>query len=88
MVMVNIPGHSKGLCALKITGSGGQFALLYADGGYARKSWEQMIVLGIADDKAAQKKSLQWIREQSLDANCVESLANHDPDVQPHIIEL
>lgn len=88
LVMVNIPGHSKGLCALKITGSDGRFVLLYADGGYARKSWEQMITSGVADDKAAQKKSLQWIREQSLNANCVESLANHDPDVQPHIIEL
>ena len=88
LVMVNIPGHSKGLCALKITGSDGRFVLLYADGGYARKSWEQLITSGIADDKAAQKKSLQWIREQSLNANCVESLANHDPNVQPHIIEL
>lgn len=87
-VMVNIPGHSKGLCALKITGSDGRFVLLYADGGYARKSWEQLITSGIADDKAAQKRSLQWIREQSMDANCVASLANHDPDVQPHIIEL
>jgi len=88
LVMVNIPGHSKGLCALKITGSDGRFVLLYADGGYARKSWEQLITSGIADDKEAQKKSLQWIQEQSLNANCVESLANHDPDVQPHIIEL
>ena len=88
LVMVNIPGHSKGQCALKITGSDGRFVLLYADGGYARKSWEQLITSGIADDKAAQKKSLEWIREQSLNANCVESLANHDPDVQPHIIEL
>ena len=88
LAMVNIPGHSKGLCALKITGSDGRFVLLYADGGYARKSWEQLITSGIADDKAAQKKSLQWIREQSLNANCVESLANHDPNVQPHIIEL
>ena len=88
LVMVNIPGHSKGLCALKITGSDGRFVLLYADGGYARRSWEQLITSGIADDKAAQKQSLEWIREQSLDVNCVESLANHDPDVQPHIIEL
>lgn len=88
LVMVNIPGHSKGLCALKIAGSGGRFVLLYADGGYARKSWEQLITSGIADDKEAQKNSLQWIREQSMNANCVESLANHDPDVQPHIIEL
>ena len=88
LVMVNIPGHSKGLCALKITGSDGRFVLLYADGGYARKSWEQLITSGIADDKEAQKKSLQWIREQSMNANCVASLANHDSDVQPHMIEL
>ena len=88
LVMVNIPGHSRGLCALKITCADGKFVLLFSDGGYARKSWEQLIPSGIADDKAAQKKSLQWIRAQSMDVNCVESLANHDPDVQPHIIEL
>lgn len=88
LVMVNIPGHSKGLCALKITQSDGRYVLLYADGGYAGRSWEQLITSGIAEDKRAQRKSLEWIRVQSLDASCVESLANHDPDVQPHIIEL
>ena len=88
LVMVNIPGHSRGLCALKITRADGKFVLLFSDGGYARKSWEQLITSGIADDKAAQKKSLQWIREQSLDENCVVSLANHDVDVRPQIIEL
>ena len=88
LVMVNIPGHSEGQCALKVTCSDGRFVLLYADGGYARRSWEQLITSGIADDKVAQKKSLEWIKEQSLNAKCVESLANHDPDVQPHIIEL
>ena len=88
LVVVNIPGHSKGLCALKITRADGKFVLLFSDGGYARKSWEKLITSGIADDKKAQKKSLQWIREQSLSADCTESIANHDPDVQPHIIEL
>lgn len=88
LVMINIPGHSKGLCALKITNADGRFVLLYADGGYARKSWKQLITSGIADDKGAQKKSLKWIRDQSLDANCIESIANHDPGVRPHIIEL
>lgn len=66
----------------------GRFVLLFSDGGYARKSWEQMIASGIAADKTLQKQSLAWIREQSLDPNCVESLANHDPDIQPHVIEL
>lgn len=37
-------------------------------------------------DKAAQRKSLEWIRTQSMSDDCVESLANHDPDVIPHNI--
>lgn len=43
---------------------------------------------GISLDKEKQKKSLEWIRQQSMDENCLESLANHDPDVVPHIILL
>ena len=73
---------------MKVKNEEGKFALLFSDGGYARKSWEQMITSGIAADKTLQKQSLQWIREQSLDPDCVESLANHDPDIQPHVIEL
>ena len=38
VVMVNIPGHSEGLCALKIKNSLGKYVLLFADGGYASKS--------------------------------------------------
>ena len=49
---------------------------------------EEMITSGIASDKEAQKNSLAWIREQSLDENCIESLANHDPNITPHIIQL
>lgn len=87
-VMVNIPGHSDGLCALKITNEEGKYVLLFSDGGYARRSWEELIASGISANKAAQKKSLEWIREQSLDQNCMESLANHDPDIFPHVIVL
>lgn len=86
--MVNIPGHSNGLCALKIKNKQGKFVLLFSDGGYAEKSWREMIPSGIATDKVAQKKSLSWIREQSLDSNCIESLANHDANIAAHIIEL
>ena len=73
---------------MKVKNAEGKFVLLFSDGGYARKSWEQMITSGIAADKEQQKKSLAWIREQSLDENCVESLANHNPDIRPHVIEL
>lgn len=47
-----------------------------------------MILPGIADNRRKQLASLQWIREMSLNDDCVESLANHDVEVQPHIIEL
>lgn len=87
-VMVNIPGHSDGQCALKITDEEGKFVLLFSDGGYARRSWEEIVTSGISADKIAQKKSLEWIRDQSLNPCCAESLANHDPDVIPHVIEL
>lgn len=86
--MINIPGHSDGLCALKITNADGRYVLLFSDGGYAEKSWKSLITSGIAADKVAQKKSLEWIREQSLNLNCLESLANHDQDIIPHVITL
>ena len=88
VVMVNIPGHSDGLCAVKIKNNDGKFVLLFSDGGYATKSWKEMITSGVAEDKRQQYQSLVWIREQSMDVNCVESLANHDTEVKPHIIEL
>lgn len=86
--LINIPGHADGLYAVKVKNEEGKFVLLFSDGGYARKSWEEQITSGIAADKQLQKQSLAWIREQSLDENCVESLANHDPDISPHVIEL
>lgn len=88
LVMVNIPGHSEGLCALKIRNEEGKYVLLFADGGYATKSWRDMITSGITLDKRLQRQSLQWIREQSLSPECIESLATHDTEVQPHVIEL
>jgi hypothetical protein len=49
---------------------------------------KEMITSGIAADKNAQRESLAWIREQSLDPYCLASLANHDPDVKERLITL
>ena len=84
--MIHIPGHSDGLCAVKIQNADGKYVLLFSDGGYSEKSWQEMRTSGVFMDKAAQRKSLEWIREQSVSVNCVESLANHQPDVIPHNI--
>lgn len=86
--LVNIPGHTEGLVAVKITNDKGDYVLIDSDGASGKKSWEEMVLPGIADNRKEQLRSLQWIREMSLDSRCVESLANHDADVVPHIIEL
>lgn len=86
--MIAIPGHSAGLCALKVKNEEGKYVLLVSDGGYATKSWENMILSGVCTDKKAQRKSLAWIREQSMSKDCLEVLANHDADVVPHEILL
>lgn len=86
--LINIPGHADGLFAVKVKNEDGKFVLLFSDGGYATKSWSEIITSGIAADKTMQKKSLAWIREQSMDPDCIESIANHDPDIKPHVIEL
>lgn len=82
------------LAALGIKPSGLDMVLLshldcdHANGLKLVSDAKQILVSGIADDKAAQLRSLEWIRAQSMDANCIESIANHDPDVKPHTIEL
>lgn len=57
--LINIPGHSDGLCAVKLTNAEGRFALLFSDGGYASRSWQEMIISGISMDKTAQLCSLE-----------------------------
>lgn len=82
--MINIHGHYDGLCAVKIKNSEGKYVL----GGYGEKSWREMITSGISMDNEKQKKSLARIKEQSLNPNCSESLANHDINIKEHIITL
>lgn len=60
---------------------------LAARGG-APVDWDAALLFGIADDRAAQKKSLAWIRTQSRERNCVACIANHDSDVKPGAITL
>ena len=85
--LINIPGHTNGLAAMKINNNG-KFVLLFSDGGYAEKSWKEMIAPGTALDKDKAMKSIAWIRELSSSKECLESLANHDTNVIPHEIVL
>ncbi|WP_445668011.1 N-acyl homoserine lactonase family protein [Paenibacillus sp. FSL H7-0918] len=87
IVFVHTPGHSRGMVSTLVQRNG-RFVLLANDTGYARKSWEEMISPGIVVNRQQAKESLKWVKEMSLDPNCIEVLANHDPEVHPHLIEL
>lgn len=71
---------------MKVTGDDGKFVLLFADGGYSSRSWQELILPGISCSKKEELKSLLWIREQCEDKNCLEGMGNHDPNVIPHSI--
>ncbi len=86
--LINLPGHSEGLVAVKITNDKGKYVLLTSDSAYSTRSWREMVLPGIYSDRNNQLKSLRWVREQSLSADCIASLSTHDPEVEPHKIEL
>ncbi|MBT1166896.1 N-acyl homoserine lactonase family protein [Bifidobacterium simiarum] len=86
--LINIPGHTDGQVAMKITAPSGRYVLLFADGGYATRSWRDMVTSGIVYDRHAQRSSLEWIREQSLSPLCVRSIACHDTANRPETILL
>lgn len=85
--MVHIPGHSEGLAATLIRNNDKQ-VLYFSDGGYATRSWKEMLLPGVIEDKAAAYKSLEWIRDVSMSLDCIDTFACHDPEIAPHITEI
>lgn len=84
--LINIPGHSDGLVAVKIS-NGDKYVLLDGDGAYGKFSWEKMILPGISENPKEQLRSLEWIRKMSESENCIASFATHDPEIKPQVIE-
>ncbi|OIK13119.1 N-acyl homoserine lactonase family protein [Bacillus sp. MUM 13] len=86
LFLVHTPGHSEGMFSLLVQLNDG-WLLLASDVGYAKKSWEQMILPGVTSNKANAKKSLEWIRSFSKREDCLRVIANHDSEISPFTIE-
>ncbi|MGA0557200.1 N-acyl homoserine lactonase family protein [Larkinella sp. VNQ87] len=87
VILVNTPGHTNGMASTLIQNNG-KFVLLCADTGYTKKAVDKLIIPGMTTDKKKALTSLRWIKEMSEKSNCIEVIANHDPEVKPHTIEL
>lgn len=89
IIMVWVPGHSKGLASTIIRNKNSdRYVLLASDVGYAAKSWQEDILPGVLIDKNDAQQSLNWIKMMANNSNCIEAIANHDVNVKPHVIEL
>jgi N-acyl homoserine lactone hydrolase len=84
---IHTPGHTTGI-ASTIIQRNNKFVILFADVGYARKSWEQMIPPGTAVNMKKAISSLEWIKMMSKQLNCIESLASPEASVMPHTVIL
>lgn len=87
VTLVCLPGHTDGMIGLKIK-NGKKFVILTTDAAYSEASWRDMILPGFGFNPKSMEKSLKWIAEQAADPDCVAVIANHDPAVQPQVIEL
>lgn len=77
IMMVNLPGHTDGLCGVNVR-NGGRYALLVSDAAVSTGSWEKMEPPGFAADSALQFKTLSWISETASDSACMAVLCSHD----------
>lgn len=85
--IISTPGHTKGTIAVKIK-SGNKYVLLCSDNAYYSESWEKGILPGLAFNKVALKKSLDWIKEEASSPNCIAAISSHDPKFESKILEL
>jgi len=88
LLIINIPGHSDGQVAVKISNGDGKFVLLCADGAYSDRSWNEMLCSGIASNHYLQLQSLAWIAAMNRDPNCVKCIASHHLNLDTQTIDL
>ncbi len=69
--LVHLPGHAAGLVVTLIQNNGKK-VLYFSDGGYATRSWKEMLLSGVLEDKNAGYKSLKWIRDTSISEDCID----------------
>jgi len=87
VILVYLPGHTPGLAGTLIQNNG-KFLMLTSDCGYARKSWEQMILPGVMADREATIKSFEWLRHLSQQKNCIDVLATHETELTSMVYEV
>lgn len=71
------PTHSAGSVIYRIT-ENDRYYLVVGDNGYMKESWQNGILPGPLYDANNMRKCLEWIKEKSLNLNCLGVLCAHE----------
>ena len=74
--LIPLPGHSAGMTGVRAEGSGG-FCVIAGDCGYARESYEKLVLPGIAWNRQQAEDSLRRLQAYSRDERCIAVLMTH-----------
>jgi len=85
--LIPFPGHSAGMTGVRVTGESG-FCLIAGDCGYARESWEKLVLPGITWNKKQALRSLKRLQRYGRDRRCQAVLMTHDPEYSSGTIDL
>ena len=85
--VVPLAGRTPGMVGVRVS-CGDKFVLIVGDAAYFKDNWELLTLPGPSFDILDSALTLDYIRTQSRDPNCLCVLASHDPAAQPDRIEL
>ena len=77
VMLVNLPGHTDGLCAVIIR-NGGRFVLLASDAVLCRENLETQTPPGFYFDRSFGRKAIRYLRSLEAEPDCRAVLLSHD----------
>ena len=77
VMLVNLPGHTDGMCAVLIR-NGGHFLVLAADAALCRENIETLTPPGFCFDEKLSRKALGYLRSLRAEPGCEGIFLSHD----------
>lgn len=87
IVLMPFPGHSAGMTGIRVNGKDG-FVIIAGDCGYARQSWEDLVLPGVMWNKKKARASLEKLQKLGRDPACRAILMTHDNEYRSGVIRL
>ena len=87
VMLVNLPGHTDGLCAVLIR-NGKRFAVLASDAALCRENIESGMPPGFCFDMRLERKALRYLKDLRGEPGCEAILLSHDREERRETIRL